>query len=183
MTRTPSGTPEALQRVGAKAPTRGCCVLVETHPEGGAKIPAPCCNPSWVDDRFRRFPGCASRPATRFNASGVADGPLVVSGDQFRAPKGQPVTARGGTPGTTPHNVLRALKGHTAQGTCVHRSLRWGEVSWHGMTQGSAPLHLGLSPCAALRRERAREACPEGPGRGRRRSQGARESSWQSDRF
>ena len=28
-------------------------------------------------------------------------------------------TARGGTPGTTPHNVLRALKGHTEQGALV----------------------------------------------------------------
>jgi hypothetical protein len=106
--------------------------------------------------------GIASRPrATCFNASGVANGALAVSRDQFRAPKGQTVTARGGTPGTTPHNVLRALKGHTGQGACGHRSPRWGEVSWHGMTQGSAPLHLGLSPCAALRRERARDACPE----------------------
>jgi hypothetical protein len=84
-----------------------------------------------------------------------------MSRDQFRAPKGQTVTARGGTPGTTPHKVLRALKGHTGQGACGQRSPRWGEVSWHGMTQGSAPLHLGLSPCAALRRERARDACPE----------------------
>ncbi len=35
-----------------------------------------------------------------------------------RAPKGQPVKARGGTPGTTPHNVLCALKGHTEPGAC-----------------------------------------------------------------
>jgi hypothetical protein len=27
-----------------------------------------------------------------------------------------------------------------------------------GVTQGSAPLHPGLSPCAALRRRRARDA-------------------------
>ncbi len=46
----------------------------------------------------------------------------------YRAPKGQPVKARGGTPGTTPHNVLCALKGHTGQGACGHRSPRWGEV-------------------------------------------------------
>jgi len=38
----------------------------------------------------------------------------------------------------------------------------WGEVSWGGVTQGSAPLHLGLSPCAALRQGRARDACPGG---------------------
>jgi hypothetical protein len=31
-----------------------------------------------------------------------------------------------------------------------------------GVTQGSAPLHPGLSPCAALRRGRARDACPGG---------------------
>ncbi len=69
---------------------------------------------------------------------------------------------RGGTPGTTPHNVLRALKGHTEQIACVHRSPRWGEVSWGGVTQGSAPLHPGLSPCAALRRGQAQDACPGG---------------------
>jgi hypothetical protein len=45
------------------------------------------------------------------------------------APKGQPVKARGGTPGTTPPNVLRALKGHTEQGACGQRSPRWGEMS------------------------------------------------------
>jgi hypothetical protein len=46
------------------------------------------------------------------------------------APKGQPVKALGGTPGSTPHNVLCALEGHTEQGACGHRSPRWGEVSW-----------------------------------------------------
>jgi hypothetical protein len=63
-----------------------------------------------------------------------------------------PVKARGGTPGRTPHNVLSALKGHTEQGACGHHSPRWGEMSWGGGTRGSAPLHPGLSPCAALRR-------------------------------
>jgi hypothetical protein len=77
-----------------------------------------------------------------------------------RAPKGQTVIARGGTPGTTPHNALRALKGHTEQGARGRRSPRWGEVSWGGVTQGSAPLHPGLSPCVALRRGRPRDACP-----------------------
>ncbi len=44
----------------------------ERYPEGGARIPVPCCNPFRVGDLFRRFPGCASRPrATRFNGSGV----------------------------------------------------------------------------------------------------------------
>ncbi len=86
--------------------------------------------------------------------------PVLSSAARARAPKGQPVKARGGTPGTTPHNVLRALKGHTKQGAWGHRSPRWGEVSWGGVTQGSAPLHPGLSPCAALRRGRARDACP-----------------------
>jgi hypothetical protein len=81
-------------------------------------------------------------------------------GCRARAPKGQPVKARGATPGTTPHNVLCALKGHTEQGACGHRSLRWGEVSWGGVTQGYAPLHPGLSPCAALRRGWAWDACP-----------------------
>ena len=86
-----------------------------------------------------------------------------------RAPKGQQVKARGGTPGTTPHNVCCALKGHTRQASCGHRSPRWGEVSWGGVTQGSAPLHPGLSPCAALRQGRARDAhvrggcIPKGP--------------------
>ncbi len=69
-----------------------------------------------------------------------------------RAPKGQKVKTRGETPGTTRHNVLCALKGHTEQGGCGHRLPRWGDVSWGGVTQGSAPLHPGLSPCAALRR-------------------------------
>ena len=76
------------------------------------------------------------------------------------APKGQPVRARGGTPGTTPHNALRALKGHTERGARRHRSPRWGEVAYGAVTQGSAPLLLGLSPRAALRRRPA----PEAPG-------------------
>ncbi len=89
------------------------------------------------------------------------------------APKGQPVKARGGTPGTTPHNVLCALKGHTERGAWGHRSPRWGEVSWGEVTQGSAPLHPGLSPCAALRRGRVRDACPgDAPREGTRPSQG-----------
>jgi hypothetical protein len=37
-------------------------------------------------------------------------------GARARAPKGQPVKARGGTPGTTPRHILCALKGHTEQG-------------------------------------------------------------------
>ena len=69
------------------------------------------------------------------------------------APKGQQLKARGGTPGAMPHDTLCALKGHTEQGACGHRSPCWGEVSWGGVTQGSAPLHLGLSPCALTRRE------------------------------
>jgi len=32
------------------------------------------------------------------------------------------------------------------------RPPRWGGVWWAGVTQGSAPLHRGLSPFAALRR-------------------------------
>jgi hypothetical protein len=32
-----------------------------------------------------------------------------------------------------------------------HRPPRWGGMSWDGRTQGSATLHPGLSPCAALR--------------------------------
>jgi hypothetical protein len=86
----------------------------------------------------------------------------VTSTYRVRAPKGQPVKARGGTPGTTPNNVLCALKGHTEQGACGQRSPRWGEVSWGGVTQGSAPLHPGLSSCAALRRGRAQDAFPGG---------------------
>ncbi len=76
------------------------------------------------------------------------------------APKGQPVRARVGTPGTAPHNALRALKGHTKRRARRHRSPRWGEVACGAVTRGSAPLHLGLSPCAALRRRQA----PEAPG-------------------
>jgi hypothetical protein len=76
---TPSVTPEALQPIAPGWRDRaypGSCVWRSTHPEGGAKIPAPSCNPSRVGDPFRRFPGCASRPrATRFNASGVANTP------------------------------------------------------------------------------------------------------------
>ena len=45
------------------------------------------------------------------------------------APKGQPAKARGGTPGTTPHHALCALKGHTEPGACHPRSPRWVEVS------------------------------------------------------
>jgi hypothetical protein len=66
----------------------------------------------------------------------------------------------GWNPGDLSHNILCALKGHTGQGAWGHRSPRWGEVSWGGMTQGSAPLHPGLSPCAALRRGQAQDACP-----------------------
>jgi hypothetical protein len=65
----------------------------------------------------------------------------VGDATRARAPKGQPVRARGGTPGTKPHKVLCALKGHTGQGVCGHRSPRWGEMSWGGVTQGFAPLH------------------------------------------
>ncbi len=43
------------------------------------------------------------------------------------APTGQTVTARGATPGTTPHHILRALKGHTEPVARRHRSPRWGE--------------------------------------------------------
>jgi hypothetical protein len=79
LTRTPSGTPEALQPIAPGWRDRaypGSCVWRNTHPEGGAKIPPLSCNPSRVGDLFRRFPGCASRPrATRFNASGVANTP------------------------------------------------------------------------------------------------------------
>jgi hypothetical protein len=35
------------------------------------------------------------------------------------AAKGQQVKARGGTPGTTPRNILCALKGHKEQGAFV----------------------------------------------------------------
>ncbi len=75
-TRRPSPTPEAFQPIAPGWRDRaypGSCASRSTHPEGGAKIPAPSCNPSRVGDPFRRSPGCASRPrATRFNASGVA---------------------------------------------------------------------------------------------------------------
>jgi Pyridoxamine 5'-phosphate oxidase len=40
-------------------------------------------------------------------------------------------------------------------GSRKNYATRWGEVSWGGVTQGSAPLHPGLSSCAALRRGRA----------------------------
>ena len=85
MTRTPSRTPEALQRIAPGWRDRaypGFCVLKGTHPEGGAKIPAPSCNPFRVGNPFRRFPGCASRPrATRFNASGVSGNWLLATGN------------------------------------------------------------------------------------------------------
>jgi hypothetical protein len=74
------------------------------------------------------------------------------SGYRVRAPKGQPVKARGETPRITPPKGLCALKGHTEQGSCGHRSPRWGEVAWGGVTQGSAPLH----PSIAVRRVAAR---------------------------
>ena len=45
-----------------------------------------------------------------------------------RAPKGQPVKARGGTPGTTPHNDLCALKGHRTAGRSL--GLSWAAPLW-----------------------------------------------------
>ncbi len=76
-----------------------------------------------------------------FQARGSSQWPVIRFQNRARAPKGRPVKARGETPGTRPHNVLRALKGHTELGGCGHRSPRWGEVSWGEVTQGSAPLH------------------------------------------
>jgi quaternary ammonium compound-resistance protein SugE len=93
----------------------------------------------------------ATSPVGRVPSRGGSSTRFPDSSSELPAPKG------GGTPGTTPHNVLCALKGHTEQGACCQRSPRWGEVSWGGVTQGSAPLHPGLSPCAALRRGLALE--------------------------
>ncbi len=54
--------------------------------------------------------------------------------------------------------MLRALKGHTELGECGHRSPRWGEMSWGGLTQGSAPLHRWA---IAVRRVAARAGTTE----------------------
>ncbi len=67
-----------------------------------------------------------------------------------------PNGANGESPGWNPGNgvrkMVRALKGHTDPAAGDNRPPRWGGVSCGvGGTQGSAPLHPGLSPCAALR--------------------------------
>ncbi len=97
----------------------------------------------------------APREGTRPTVSVSGNWQLRVKAGAYRAraPKGQTVKARGGTPGTAPHNMLCALKGHTEQGAFGHRSPRWGEVSWGGVTQGSAPLHRWA---VAVRRVAAR---------------------------
>ena len=59
----------------------------------------------------------------------------------------------------------RALKGRGGPARCGMREMRcarpprWGGVSLGGGSQGSATLHPGLSPCAALRRG---APCPDG---------------------
>jgi hypothetical protein len=84
----------------------------------------------------------------------------------FRSPGSRlgPEGATGESPGWNPGDraTQHPLCPERAHETAAYgpRSPRWGEGSWGGVTQGSAPLHPGLSPCAALRRGRERDACP-----------------------
>ncbi len=114
-----------------------------------------------------------------FSAKGCGVGPkgfwgCEVGWPRAHAPTGQPVKARGGTPGTPPHHVFRALKGHTDRGVGDLRPPRWGGVLWGGVTQGCAPLHPGLSPCAALRRGAGRQAFEAARWGGRKKRQRAK---------
>jgi hypothetical protein len=94
--------------------------------------------------------GCLGLPRWgegRGQGSGLASG-IWRLGSSARtclvryAPKGQPVKARGGTPGTTPHDDLCALKGAHGTGCMWSPFAPLGRgVMGVGVTQGSASLH------------------------------------------